>query len=123
MSLEKTNELVSMLLRGRTVAHMAHWATDSYSQHQALGAFYEGLGELLDRFVESYQGYADKRVAPTLDAANPKESPVAELELDMDRLARLRYQVVPQDETCLQNILDEIESLYQTTLYKLRMLK
>jgi len=123
MSLEKTSDLVTVLLRARTVAHIEHWATDSYSQHMALGAFYDALSDLMDQFVESYQGYAGKRVKPALDAARPKESIADELELDIERIARLRYQAVPRDETCLQNIIDEIESLYQTTIYKLRMLK
>lgn len=122
MSLEKTSDLVGQLLRARTLAHIEHWATSSYSAHMALGAFYEGIGDLTDKFVESYQGYYGKRVSPPVLGGKPGKAIDDVLEDDVELLARLRYQAVPEDETCLQNILDEIESLYQTTLYKLRML-
>ena len=123
MSVEKTSDMVGLLLRARTVAHAEHWATDSFSRHMALGAFYEGLGELLDKFVESYQGYIDQRVKPPILGGPLNRDIVAELEEHLERLELLRYQAVPKQETCLQNIIDEIEGLHQVTLYKLKMLK
>ena len=41
------------LLHGVTAAHVHHWNTDSYAQHQALGEFYEKLSDLADTFVEA----------------------------------------------------------------------
>lgn len=41
------------LLHGVTAAHIHHWNTDSYAQHQALGEFYEKLSDLADTFVEA----------------------------------------------------------------------
>lgn len=123
MSLEKTNELVGVLLKARTVAHVEHWATDSFSVHMALQGFYEGISDLMDRFVEAYQGYYDARVSPPIEGGKPAGRPVDALERDLEAIERLRYQAVPEDETCLQNIIDEIEGLYQTTIYKLKFLK
>ena len=34
-------ELVSKVFSARNASHLAHWATKSYAEHQALGAFYE----------------------------------------------------------------------------------
>ena len=41
------------LLHGVTAAHIHHWNTDSYAQHQALGEFYDKLSDLADTFVEA----------------------------------------------------------------------
>lgn len=41
------------LLHGVTAAHIHHWNTASYSQHKALGKFYDQLSDLADSFVEA----------------------------------------------------------------------
>jgi len=41
------------LLHGVTAAHIHHWNTASYAQHEALGDFYEKLPYLADTFVEA----------------------------------------------------------------------
>lgn len=123
MSLAKMNDLVGLLLKARTVAHVEHWATDSYAKHMALGAFYEGITDLLDALVEAYQGYYDELVDPPIEGGKPEGEIAKELDAQLERVSQLRYEAIPKDETCLQNLIDEIESLYQTTIYKLRFLK
>lgn len=123
MSLEKMNDLVGCLLKARTVAHVEHWATDSYAKHMALGTFYEEITDLLDTLVESYQGYYDERIDPPIEGGKPERDIAKELDDQLELVSQLRYEAIPKDETCLQNLIDEIESLYQTTIYKLRFLK
>lgn len=41
------------LLHGVTAAHVHHWNTASYAEHQALGEFYGKLSDLADTFVEA----------------------------------------------------------------------
>jgi len=41
------------LLHGVTAAHVHHWNTSSYAEHQALGEFYDKLSDLADTFVEA----------------------------------------------------------------------
>ena len=36
-------ELVSHVFAMRNAAHLAHWATKSYSEHKALGKLYDDL--------------------------------------------------------------------------------
>lgn len=48
--------LVMHLLHGVTNAHILHLQSTSYAEHQALGEFYDELGDLVDAFVEAYQG-------------------------------------------------------------------
>lgn len=118
----KTNDFVSLLLQARSMAHVAHWATPSYAQHMALGAFYEALSDLLDAFVEQYQGYSGKRLAPAIEAA--KVGDIADqLEDHVEWIERNRYEVCERDESSMQNTIDEVIALYHSTLYKLRMLK
>ena len=123
MSVEKMNDLVGLLLKARTIAHVEHWATDSYAKHMALGTFYEELTELMDALVEAYQGYYNELIDPPIEGGKPERDIAKELDDQLERVSQLRYSAIPKDETCLQNLIDEIESLYQTTIYKLRFLK
>lgn len=116
------DNFITRQLQARTLAHIAHWRTGSYSEHMALGAFYEGLSELVDSFVEQYQGYYGKRMEPTV-AAVSADAIDDYLEAQVEWVERHRYEVCDKDETALQNTIDEVVALYQTTLYKLRMLK
>lgn len=121
--MEKANELATLLIKSRSLGHVAHWATDSFSQHMALGEFYEGLSDLMDTFVEQYQGYYGKRLKVAIDKCDLQADVAGELESHMEWIEKHRYQVCEKSETALQNTIDEIVKLYQTTIYKLRMLK
>lgn len=46
------NKVVSFLLYSRSQTHIWHLQTESYSEHKALGDYYEKIGELLDTFSE-----------------------------------------------------------------------
>lgn len=44
------------LLAARDQAHVFHWQTESFAQHEAFGAFYEEFLESVDELVESIMG-------------------------------------------------------------------
>lgn len=121
--MEKANELAALLIKSRSLGHVAHWATDSFSKHMALGTFYDELTELMDTFVEQYQGYYGKRLEVAIDKCDLQKDVANELEGHMEWIEKHRYQVCEKSETALQNTIDEIVKLYQITIYKLRMLK
>ena len=50
-------ELVSRVFAIRNAAHLAHWASQSYSEHKALGKFYDGVIDKVDAIIETYQGW------------------------------------------------------------------
>ena len=50
------NEFIGMMFLARDVTHSAHLNTRSYAKHVALGAFYDGIIDLADKFAEAYQG-------------------------------------------------------------------
>lgn len=120
--MEKVNDFVSGLLAARSLSHVAHWATGSYSAHVALGEFYENITELMDAFVEQYQGAYDEKVKPEVVSAKAEDI-IDVLDRQMGWLKRNRYEICERDESSLQNTIDEIMRQYETTLYKLRMLK
>lgn len=113
---------VAMLMQARTAAHMLHLQQNgpgSYARHMALGAFYEGIGDLADTFAESYQGryglitgYPAGFEAPT--------DPMTWITGLCDTIDSARASL-PQD-TYLQNIVDEIVQLAASTKYKLTYL-
>jgi hypothetical protein len=48
-------ELLCEMLEASAQAKVFHWQTSSFAEHDALGEFYEGFNNLMDRFIESYQ--------------------------------------------------------------------
>ena len=53
-------QFVMCMLHSRTNAHLQHWMTASRSDHTALSFYYDGVVDLLDTFVESFQGQYGK---------------------------------------------------------------
>lgn len=115
-------EFAMCMLNGVTAGHIHHLGTDSYSQHMALGDFYDGLDDLSDKFIEAYQGKYSKIIfaekAPFLG-----ENGLELVTYIGNEIASYRNMPgFPQDSE-LQNIVDELADLVASTLYKLRFLK
>lgn len=120
--MKKAGEFVAMVFLGRDLAHRAHLKTRSYAEHMALGAFYEGIIPLIDAFAESYQGRFNELLdIPLVD--NEFEGEIADiLDQQLAWIEDSREEICPRDESAIHNTLDEVVSLYQSTLYKLRFL-
>ena len=108
------------LLHSATNTHFFHWSTDSYAKHVALAEYYDGIVDLTDQFVESYMGKYQKITKFPSTYHQPKD-PVSYLKSLQGFVMEAR-QDLPQD-TELQNIVDEIADLINTTTYKLVNLK
>lgn len=110
------------LLHSVTNAHILHFTTPSRSDHTALGAFYAAIGDHVDDFVEAFQG----KYGLLHDFTNDYELPASSLEyftyLKNEVAILRRAERFPQDSE-LQNIIDEIAQLIDSTLYQLRFLK
>jgi hypothetical protein len=116
----KAEQFVSLGLLARDAAHLAHWKTTSYAEHKTLNEFYDGLLELVDGFVEQYQGYYNKRMDITRSDDQPGEIRKL-LDTQVEWIEKNRYDICDKDETPLQNTIDEIVRLYQSTLYLLTL--
>lgn len=97
-----------------------HWATSSYAAHQALGEYYEGIIEAVDEFAEAYMGRYEQLKDFPSDFHNA-DDPVKYLQ-SMKSFVEEARQHLPQDSE-LQNLIDEIADLINSTLFKLRFLE
>jgi hypothetical protein len=118
----KAADFVGMLFLARDVAHSVHLNTRSYAKHVALNAFYDEIVELADKFAEAYQGKYGLIGPISLQSAKKTGNILEFLEDQLAEIHADRYKVVDKECTALHNIIDEIEGLYMSTLYKLRFL-
>ena len=115
-------ELLCEMLETSAQARVFHWQTSSFAEHEALGDFYESFDPLMDKFIESYQGCygrimlgCDMEVKPyTMDA------PVAFMSSFKEYVSGEARMLV-MGNSALLNILDEIKSLADQTLYRLTL--
>ena len=120
---KKFDEMVSKLFHSRTQAHVFHLQTKSYAEHIALNGYYDGIIPLVDGIIESYQGkYGIVGKYTSYDIENyDNNSQVIKyfqgLEKDVDGL---RDSV---KDSYLQNQIDTIVELLNSTIYKLKFLK
>lgn len=111
------------LLNGVTKVHLNHLLTNSYAAHKAMNEFYDELGDLADTLVEQYQGLTEQLlIFPTSMTFPLMKSP-------QDCISYLR-ELYTLTDTChnnckyseIQNNLDEIKTLINSTKYKLLFL-
>jgi len=113
---------IGRLFLARDVAHSVHLNTKSYAKHKALQKFYEGVIELADAFAEAYQG-RHGLIGPVVMQTAKKTTNIVEfLEEQLKEIEASRYKVCDRDDSALQNAIDEIVSLFLSTIYKLRFL-
>ena len=112
---------VATLLHSATNAHFLHLQSKSYAQHVALGDYYDKIIDLVDAWAEAYQGcYSVIETYPTEFHA-VKGAPVDYIETVKEYVEKIR-KTLP-DESQLQQLVDNIAELLDTTLYKLKNLK
>ena len=113
-------EFVLCLLHAVTNTHILHLQSRSYSEHMALGSFYEELEDLTDSYVEAYQGKYG--LIENYPSQYELPSPPIEYLVSLNDYVYQARKVLKQDSE-LQNITDEIVALIDGTLYKLQFLK
>lgn len=117
---ENVAMFVATLFHSGTNAHFFHLSTNSYSQHKALGHFYEEIIELTDDYAEAFMGrYEQIKVFPSTYHL-PKE-PLKYLE-SLKVFVDEANTDLPKDQE-LVNIVAEIQQLIDSTIYKLKFLK
>jgi hypothetical protein len=114
-------EFFMVLLQAAVVAHVLHLQTRSFSEHMALDALYTELPGLTDGLIESYQGkyglVMDYPERPPLPSASNCVAFVTGLNKYVDQK---RADV--SDDSEIQNQIDEIVTLLNSTTYKLKFL-
>lgn len=116
-------ELISKLLNSRNQVHIFHLQVKDYAQHMALNGYYDGIGDLVDGVVESYQGKYDIITGYSSEEYkdfDSNETVIGYLKGLANDVESVRKQT---KESFIQNQLDTISELLYSTIYKLRFLK
>jgi DNA-binding ferritin-like protein len=111
---------LATMLHSATNTHFFHWSTDSYAKHKALAKYYDSIIDLTDAFAESYMGKYGKFTSFPSVYHQPKD-PIRYME-SLQSFVKEARNDLPQDSE-LQNIIDEIADLINSTAYKLKFLK
>jgi hypothetical protein len=114
------SELFARCRAAATTTHFAHLSTDSYSEHKALDTFYTDIIDEIDAFCEAYIGLYGKFITlpPIVPQMQEGEPAIEEL-----RDWVLQNRSLITDDTSLQNAIDDIVTLCNSTIYKLQKLK
>lgn len=114
---------VSTLLHSATLTHLMHFKSKSYSEHVALRKYYDAIPDLVDGLVESIQGAYETIIDPypAMFGNGNNDDPLAYM-ISLRNYVRDYRQQMPQD-TEIQNEIDNVANLLNTTVYKLKFLK
>jgi hypothetical protein len=114
-------EFFLKLLHASTNGHILHLQTKSYSEHKALQKYYEELPDLVDSIIEEWQGAYQKIIDYPVSYEAPNPNPLQEVLSIRDFLVKNR--AIVGDYTSIQNSVDNLMSLLDSTVYKLTFLK
>ena len=118
----KAADFVGLLFLARDVTHSVHLNTRSYSKHKALQKFYESIIDAADDFAEAYQGRKGLMGPISLMSAKKTTNVIEFLESQLEEIENERYKICDEDDSTLQQLIDNIIQIYLSTLYKLRFL-
>jgi len=113
------NNFIAMLMNSRTQTHYFHLNTNSYAQHKALEKYYSAIVPLIDSYSETYMGKYSKIKPVQLNKRFNTNSALS-VKYFKDILRRTKAMKLPKD-THLKNIQDEIITLINQTLYRLKL--
>jgi hypothetical protein len=123
--MERFVKFVSTLFASRTQAHIFHLQTKgpgSLAKHEALNDYYDGIVGLVDGLIESTQGrYGIVRGYSSPSQFKEDDQPLTYFEALCQYVETIRKSV-PQD-SYIQNEIDEIVKLIESTKYKLQNLQ
>ena len=110
------NQLAARVFSARNAAHRAHLATKSFSEHSALGAFYDDVICAIDSIIEVDQGmygiigdFTVEDVKPADFAKFAREEAIW-IELNRDKFSKCAATLA---------LIDDLTAIYLRTAYKL----
>ena len=116
-------DMISALINSQTQVHVFHLQTESYSEHKALQKYYEGIDALVDGLIESYQGKYDviTQYNSVKNEDYKSNEQVIKYFKALDSMIEKNRKEVK--ESFIQNQIDTVQELINSTVYKLRFLK
>jgi len=116
-------DIVSGMLHSRTQIHIYHLQTKSFAVHKALNDYYDGVVDLFDGLVESYQGkhgIVEDYKCDGYDNYTSVNSAIEYLQKLDKTIEGSRKSV---KESFIQNQIDTVQELIYSTIYKLKFLE
>ena len=114
------SELYYMSRSAITTIHFDHLITKSYARHMAMSTFYEELPDLVDSFCEAFIGLYGK--LEQIQPITPKVQKDIDCVIEFRTwLQQNRHSIT--DDSSQQNMIDEMETLCNSTIYKLQNLR
>lgn len=113
---------ISTLLHSATLTHLMHFKSKSYSEHVALGAYYDAIPDLVDGLVESIQGAYEMIIEPYPSMFGTGDAEPLQYMISLRNYVRDYREQMPQDSE-IQNEIDNVANLLNQTVYKLKFLK
>lgn len=118
----KGTELFISLLHIQSQARIWHIQTKSYAEHKALNDFYEEIGDLQDKIIETVSGHYgldNGSVGLKLDKYVSKEYTKEKLVQFAKGIDK--FKITFKSKSDIVSILDDIDALTNRTLYLLEM--
>lgn len=120
--------LFSKLFESREMAHIYHLQVNgeqgSHAAHTALNEYYDGVLELIDDLIETYQGqYGIVDGYDVIDTNTTRTKEKVEYFESLVEFVKHGRKAISAEDTHLQNIVDEVVALIYRTLYKLKFTK
>ncbi len=115
---------IGTLMQSRNQAHIYHLQAEgpgSFATHKALQEYYEKIVDLIDGLVESYQGrYGILRGYKMEGTIKEDDNALMYFE-GLSKFVEMIRTKVPQD-SYIQNEIDNVVNLIESTKYKLKFL-
>jgi hypothetical protein len=109
-------DMMCNILHSRNQAHVFHLQTPSFAEHKALNDFYDGIVPLFDGIIESYQGkYGIMK--------NYKSFKIEQYRNSKKTISYFEENRDSVEDSFIQNQIDTVQELINSTIYKLRFLK
>ena len=123
--MEATGLFLGTLMQSRNQAHIYHLQVQgmgSFAAHKALQEYYEGIVDRIDGIAESYQGRYGIITGYKMPEAI-REDNNARMYFDgLSKFVETIRKQIPQD-SYIQNQIDEVVDLIESTKYKLKFLQ
>ena len=112
---------IGTLMQSRNQAHIYHLQTNSLSTHLALQGYYEGIIDLVDGLVESYQGKYGILRGYRMEGVIKEDDNALMYFEGLSKFVEMIRTKVPQD-SYIQTEIDNVVNLVESTKYKLKFL-
>lgn len=123
------SKFASKMFESREMAHVYHLQvkgdTGSHAAHLALNEYYDEILEFIDDLIEAYQGqYEIIEEYQTIDTTDTKTKDKLDYFNELAQFIKEnRKTCFNQEDTHLQNTIDEMLALVYRTIYKLKYTK